>query len=41
MCEPQTYVNEKLSKQDMRAFKTSNELNAEEIKKMKSRKYNH
>lgn len=41
MGKPKPTVIDKLSKQDMRPFKPSSELTAEEIKKMKSRKYNH
>ena len=40
MGKPEPTVIDKLSKQDMRPFKPSSELTAEEIKKMKSREYN-
>ncbi len=41
MGKPKPTVIDKLSKQDTRPFKPSSELTAEEIEKMKSRKYNH
>jgi hypothetical protein len=41
MGKPEPTVIDKLSKRDMRPFKPSSELTAEEIKKMRSRKYNH
>ena len=42
MSKPKPTVIDKLSKKkDTRPFKPSTELTAEEIEKMKSRKYNH
>ena len=41
MGKPKPTVIDKLSKKDTRPFKPSTELTAEEIEKMKSRKYNH
>ncbi len=41
MGKPEPTFIDKLSKRDMRPFKPSSELTAEEIEKMKSREYNH
>jgi len=41
MGKPKPTVFDKISKKDTRPFKPSTELTAEEIEKMKSRKYNH